>query len=170
MGILCQVFEHNLQKAEKFYKIAYDITKNTSDLALRDMMIYKMSNINQHHKGNYLEAYPYYHEGAENAHKQKKAIREAFYIDHMAMSLHWQKKYEEAMKLIQQSRELGVNEERGDHTLYNKMLEALIHLELHQFFRALQKRLSVIDIKIKNKDGLILFSNKNQNILEVFIF
>ena len=153
MGALYQVFDHNLQKAEEYYKNAYDLTKNSTDLALRDMMIYNLGNIYQHHKGDYITAYPYYQEGAENAHKQNKAIREAFFIDHMAMSLHWQEKYEEALKLLQQSREIVANKERGDHTLYNKMLESLVFLELQQYFKALQEMLNVIDIKITNSDG-----------------
>jgi len=153
MGALYQVFEHNLQKAEEFYKKAYDLTKNSTDLALRDMMIYNLGNINQHYKGNYIAAYSYYQEGAENAQKQKKVIREAFFVDHMAMSLHWQEKYEEALKLLQHSQEIVANEERGDHTLYNKMLETLVFLELHQYSKALQEMLSVIDIKITNSDG-----------------
>jgi len=153
MGILYQGYEHNLQKAEKYFRIAYDITKNSPDLALRDIMIYFMANINQHHKGDYLTAYTYYEEGAENAHKQNKPIREAFFVDHMAMSLHWRKKYDEALKFLHQSQEIVAKEERGDHLLYNKMLESLIYLELHQYSKALQEMLSVIDIKITNKDG-----------------
>jgi len=153
MGALYQVFDHNLQKAEEYYKNVYSITKDSTDLALRDMMIYNMGNINQHHKGDYLAAYPYYQEGGENAKKQKKVIREAFFVDHMAMSLHWQGKFEEALKLLQQSQEIVANNERGDHTLYNKMLESLVFLELRQYSKALQEILSVIDIKITNMDG-----------------
>ncbi|MHA1703430.1 MAG: tetratricopeptide repeat protein [Promethearchaeota archaeon] len=153
MGTLYQVFDHNLQKAEEYYKNAYNITKDSTDLGLRDMMIYNMGNINQHHKGDYLTAYPYYQEGAENAHQQNKHIRKAFFVDHMAMSLHWQGKFEEALKLLQQSREIVVNENRGDHTLYNKMLESLVYLELHNYPKALQEMLSVFDIKITNSDG-----------------
>jgi len=153
MGALYQVFDHNLQKAEEYYKNAYNITKDTTDLALRDMMIYNMGNINQHYKGDFIASYPYYQEGAENAKKQKKSIREAFFVDHMAMSLHWQGKFEEALKLLQHSREIVVNEERGDHTLYNKMLESLVFLEVHQYPKVLQEMLSVIDIKITNSDG-----------------
>ncbi|QEE18030.1 hypothetical protein DSAG12_03868 [Promethearchaeum syntrophicum] len=153
MGIICQVYKHNLQKAEEYYKKAYDITKNNPDLGLRDMMIYNMANIYQHYKGDYLIAYPYYKEGAENAHKQNNPIREAFFVDHMAMSMHWQEKYDEALKLLYQSRKIVAHEARGDHTLYNRMLESLIFLELHQFSKALQGMLSVIDIKIMNKDG-----------------
>jgi hypothetical protein len=58
MGALYHVFERNLPKAEEFYKIAYDRTLDFPDLALRDMMIYNMANINQHHKGDYVTAYP----------------------------------------------------------------------------------------------------------------
>ena len=71
----------------------------------------------------------------------------------MAMSLHWRKKYDEALKFLHQSQEIVAKEERGDHLLYNKMLESLIYLELHQHSKALEEMLGVVDIKIINKDG-----------------
>jgi hypothetical protein len=71
----------------------------------------------------------------------------------MAMSLHWQKKYREALKLLEQSREIVAQKGRGDHTLYNKMMEVRLLLELHDYSQALQEMLGVIDLKIKNSDS-----------------
>lgn len=153
-GILFHHLSGNMEEAEKNYKKAYEMVTTSNDLALRDTLVYTLATFYQHYLTDFSTSFKYYSSGVKLAEQTGNLERKAFFLGHLGMVRFWQERYSEAQDYCAQARTLISNPEKNDLTLYFGVQDAEILVKLEEYEPALQKLLSVRNLKERNTDNI----------------
>lgn len=150
-GVIYQVLGQ-LDKADQWYKEAYDLLETIDSEKLNNQTIYSLANLYQHYLANYGKARELYQEAYELAVSTENEERQAFYLDHMAMADYEIGNYEQAIESHDHAWEILKHQGKSINVLFHKVQLSLALAELSQIERVGDELHSIIELKKQNDD------------------